>query len=292
MLTGGCLCGAVRFGVRGDLGTIVHCHCTDCRKAQGGAFATNAPVAAEAFVITSGAGFVSRFESSPGKFRCFCSRCGSPVYSFRDSMPGAVRIRLGTLDADPGGRPVLHSWVGEKAPWLEITDELPRFRTGDAASLVDDTRDAGSPVDDAPDTAPAPHRAVANVLINIDVDDLEPAIRFYARALGLRPARRLFDGTVAEMLGGPSPIYLLRKPAGTAPSATVATVPRSYRRHWTPVHLDFAVDDIDAAVERARAAGATLEGEVQSYEWGRLAPMSDPFGHGFCLIQLAGGGYQ
>ncbi|MFH0341660.1 MAG: VOC family protein [Chromatiales bacterium] len=57
---------------------------------------------------------------------------------------------------------------------------------------------------------------------------------------------------------------------------------RRYRRHWTPVHLDFVVDDVWAAVQRALNAGAKLEGEVQCHPWGYLGTMSDPFGHGFC----------
>jgi hypothetical protein len=93
-------------------------------------------VDAAAFEITSGKDSISKFESSPGKFRCFCSRCGSPVYSYRQSIPQTIRIRLGTVDSDPGSRPVLHSWVDQKAPWFEITDELPRFRTGDPGSLI------------------------------------------------------------------------------------------------------------------------------------------------------------
>jgi ribosomal protein S18 acetylase RimI-like enzyme len=135
MLTGSCLCRAVRFEIRGELGAIVHCHCVSCRKAQGGAFATNAPVSRDAFALVAGAEHVERYESSPGQFRCFCRRCGSPVFSYRDSIPDTVRIRLGTLDTDPGARPVLHSWTGEKAPWFRITDDLPRFRAGDPGSV-------------------------------------------------------------------------------------------------------------------------------------------------------------
>jgi uncharacterized glyoxalase superfamily protein PhnB len=62
---------------------------------------------------------------------------------------------------------------------------------------------------------------------------------------------------------------------------TLGVVPRRYRRHWTPVHLDFVVDDVWAAVQRALNAGAKLEGEVQCHPWGYLGTMSDPFGHGF-----------
>jgi uncharacterized glyoxalase superfamily protein PhnB len=129
------------------------------------------------------------------------------------------------------------------------------------------------------------------VLANIDVDDLEKAIDFYCRALGLRLARRLFDGSVAELIGASSPIYLLAKPAGT-PAGAYVPQPRDYRRHWTPVHLDFAVGDVEAGVRQAQAAGATLEGDIQTATWGRVAMMSDPFGHGLCLIQFLGRGYD
>ena len=129
------------------------------------------------------------------------------------------------------------------------------------------------------------------ILVNIDVDDLDRGVRFYAEALGLCLVRRLFDGSVAEMLGAQVHVYLLEKRPGTSPSPNVLGL-RDYGRHWTPVHLDFAVKDMDAAVAKALAAGARLEGDVQSLSWGRLAAMSDPFGHGFCLLQFSGNGYE
>lgn len=93
------------------------------------------------------------------------------------------------------------------------------------------------------------------------------------------------------MLGASSPIYLLQNRHGTQPFAR-AVAPRDYGRHWTPVHLDFAVADLESAVERARVAGGTLEGQLEDRAWGRLARMSDPFGNGFCLLQFAGRGYD
>jgi predicted enzyme related to lactoylglutathione lyase len=129
------------------------------------------------------------------------------------------------------------------------------------------------------------------VLINIDVDDLEAGVRFYADGLGLRQGRRLFGGSVVEMVGAPVPIYLIEKQPGTLPSPRAAGL-RDYRRHWTPVHLDFPVDELEAALERALVAGARLEGEVVAFPWGTLATMSDPFGHGFCLLQFSGDGYD
>jgi predicted enzyme related to lactoylglutathione lyase len=67
---------------------------------------------------------------------------------------------------------------------------------------------------------------------------------------------------------------------------------RSYERHWTPIHLDFVVDNIDSAVERAISVWALLEGPIVTHKWGRIALMADPFGHGFCFVQFLGAGYD
>ncbi|HEY5544235.1 MAG TPA: VOC family protein [Candidatus Binatia bacterium] len=129
------------------------------------------------------------------------------------------------------------------------------------------------------------------MLVNIDVDDLAKAVVFYRDALALHEERRLSGGSVVEMTGASSKIHLLRKAPGSA-ALSNAPVYRTYRRHWTPVHLDFLVADIEAAVNRAVSAHAKLEGEIQAFNWGRLATLSDPFGHGFCLIQFVGKGYD
>ena len=67
---------------------------------------------------------------------------------------------------------------------------------------------------------------------------------------------------------------------------------RRYQRHWSPVHLDVVVDDVEAALARAVAAGATPEGEIRTGAWGRIVTVADPFGHGLCLIQFLGRGYD
>ena len=128
-----------------------------------------------------------------------------------------------------------------------------------------------------------------NLLVNIDVDDLQKAATFYCDGLGLRVGRR-FDGWT-ELVGAPAPIYLLPKPAGSTVSP-VAKGKRDYARHWTPVHLDFVVDDIEAAIKRAVNAGATLEQETTTHAYGLLALLADPFGNGFCLLQFTGRGYD
>lgn len=128
------------------------------------------------------------------------------------------------------------------------------------------------------------------MLVNIDVDDLGKAIDFYEQALGLSLLRRLFNSSVAEMSGATSQIFLIEQPAASNPTKEPGTQ-RSYARHWTPVHIDFEVDDVIVARERAIAAGAKPEGQVSDAKWGRLARMSDPFGHGFCLIEFSEQGY-
>jgi predicted enzyme related to lactoylglutathione lyase len=127
-------------------------------------------------------------------------------------------------------------------------------------------------------------------MINMDVENLDAAVAFYQGGVGLRIGRSLFGGTVIEMLGGSSPIYLLAKPAGTLPSPHTPQL-RHYRRHWTPIHLDFIVEDVRIAAQNAVAAGARMEGEVQKFKWGHQATLSDPFGHGLCFVQWAGKGY-
>jgi len=130
LLEGGCLCGGVRFRVTGKLGPAGYCHCKQCQRASGSAFAANAPVRTSYFALTAGADLVTEYESSPGKFRAFCRTCGSPVYSRRDTEPDLRRLRLGTLDADPARRPLGHVWVSAKAPWHTITDDLPQYPEG------------------------------------------------------------------------------------------------------------------------------------------------------------------
>ncbi|MBE0533240.1 MAG: VOC family protein [Rhodospirillales bacterium] len=132
---------------------------------------------------------------------------------------------------------------------------------------------------------------IADLLVNIDVDDLDRAVAFYGGAFGLTVGRR-FGAFGVEMLGGNAPLYLLARPEGSRVSSSAMASRRAYDRHWTPVHLDFVVPDIEAAVAKAERAGATREGAISTHPWGRLATLADPFGHGFCLIEFLGRGYD
>jgi hypothetical protein len=125
--TGSCLCGGVRFRIEQPLAPIQICHCTQCRKAQGTPFATNIPVAAAAFRLEQGEALLAEFESSPGKLRVFCSRCGSPVYSRRPAIPDVLRVRAGLLDEPVQAQLQAHGHVASKSSWWPIDDTLPQY---------------------------------------------------------------------------------------------------------------------------------------------------------------------
>jgi predicted enzyme related to lactoylglutathione lyase len=127
------------------------------------------------------------------------------------------------------------------------------------------------------------------VIVNIDVPDLAPAIKFYTAALGLKLSRTIEDD-VAELAGASSVIYLLRNPAGSRPVATHPFV-RRYARHWTPVHMDFVVDDVTQAAQRAVDAGAVQESACVEWNGSKCITLSDPFGNGFCVIEFSGDTY-
>ncbi|HEY4028968.1 MAG TPA: VOC family protein [Caulobacteraceae bacterium] len=127
-----------------------------------------------------------------------------------------------------------------------------------------------------------------SVLLNIDVPDVAAAERFYGAAFGLTPGRR-FGEDFLELLGWPVPVYLIRKPAGSRGAGEDL---RRYQRHWTPIHPDVVVEDLDAALERATAASARVEHPATETRYGRIAMLADPFGHGFCLIEFNARGYD
>jgi hypothetical protein len=128
------------------------------------------------------------------------------------------------------------------------------------------------------------------LLVNVDVPELSSAVDFYCGALGLQ-LNRIIDGDVAELTGGSSLLYLLQKAPGSQSASTLDSV-RGYSRHWTPVHVDFVVDDLEKATSRALDAGARQESGCVEWMGSRCISLSDPFGHGFCLIEFAGAGYR
>ena len=127
MYYGSCLCGSVKIQISGGISSIVHCHCSLCRKSSGTAFATNGFVKRADFRIVSGESDISIYEFKPGKYRHFCRNCGSPVYSSSSVDTGRVRVRMGALDSDIVERPISHNFVTSKANWEDLDAKLPRY---------------------------------------------------------------------------------------------------------------------------------------------------------------------
>jgi hypothetical protein len=127
MLTGGCLCGGVRYEYDGEIEEISMCHCAQCRKVNGSAFVAVGPVASARFKITAGAELLKEYRTIPVKARVFCSNCGSPIYSVRDDMPEVKRLRLGTVETPFTCKNAYHIFVDSKASWHEITDGYPQY---------------------------------------------------------------------------------------------------------------------------------------------------------------------
>jgi len=124
---GSCLCGNVRYELFGELGDFAYCHCRSCQKASGSAYAANVPVARKDFALLSGANTLREFESSAGKRRVFCARCGSPLYAYVTATPDVLRVRLGSLDTPFTHAPTAHIWTSEAAHWSPIADSIPQF---------------------------------------------------------------------------------------------------------------------------------------------------------------------
>jgi hypothetical protein len=137
ILHASCLCGGIKFEISGPLVAPSNCYCSMCRKQHGAAFRSRARVQNRDFRFVQGEELVTFYESTPGSFRGFCRVRGSPIINkFSAGTPIAERdpnapsrygIALATLDDDPGLRPAAHTFVAYKAPWFEITDDLPQY---------------------------------------------------------------------------------------------------------------------------------------------------------------------
>ncbi len=131
---------------------------------------------------------------------------------------------------------------------------------------------------------------MTELIINIDVPDIAAAEAFYGSAFGLSVARR-YDAEFVELGSANLRVFLLQKDAGTT-IGPAGGDKRRYARHWSPLHFDVVVNDLEAASARAVAAGAVVEEGTTMHRYGRLAMFADPFGHGFCLIEFNADGYD
>ena len=134
-LKGECLCGKVKYSVDGELGDILHCHCSECRKWHGSAFRSRTTVKKKDFTWVEGEEFVSCFEGLPTSIKTFCKLCGSNLVSYFRDNDETLGLPLGGIEGDLGKQPKCHIFVGSKASWYEIHDDLPQY-----AEFPDDSR--------------------------------------------------------------------------------------------------------------------------------------------------------
>jgi hypothetical protein len=125
MIRGSCLCGAVRFELD-EVRSLTHCHCANCRKLTGAAFASYAHVDADKFRFVAGEDRTTPFESAPGSFRHRCITCGC-LTPGRAPYLKTISVPAGLLDDDPAVRPRLHVFTSSRAPWWTIADDLPQY---------------------------------------------------------------------------------------------------------------------------------------------------------------------
>lgn len=126
MIEGGCLCAGVRYQYAAELPEVVLCHCQQCKKAQGSAFAVNAPIQAALFKLLCGDELLREYRHSHHKRRVFCGNCGSALYSQRDDSPEVLRLRLGTLDGEIP-EPNYHIHHENAVVWCGFDEQQPRY---------------------------------------------------------------------------------------------------------------------------------------------------------------------
>ncbi|MCW8108967.1 GFA family protein [Alteromonas ponticola] len=127
MYSGSCLCDAIKLTVNGPISSIIHCHCSLCRKSSGTAYATNGFILRNDLHIEMGKHDIQYFEMRPGRKRHFCRKCASPLYSSNAADPARLRLRIGILDSNIEERPLSHNFVSSKANWDDLDATLPRY---------------------------------------------------------------------------------------------------------------------------------------------------------------------
>jgi hypothetical protein len=138
-LTGGCMCGGVRFELSEPLLGALLCHCKRCQRRTGTGVSTTALTAPGSYRTVTGEEIIRRWDPGDGGYiKVFCSKCGSQLFTTNPEDPEILAIRMGALDEDPGIRPSVHQFVGSAPAWAPVPDDgLPRFpeRVGASAPL-------------------------------------------------------------------------------------------------------------------------------------------------------------
>lgn len=124
---GSCLCGRIRYRARAPLGEMDNCHCTDCRKSHGAAYATYVDASRSRFEVDGGTENLTTFAAASGTKRSFCSTCGATLFCWVDAEPEIIEIAVATLDTPIADRPRSHTFVRSKVSWLEILDGMPQY---------------------------------------------------------------------------------------------------------------------------------------------------------------------
>lgn len=122
-LTGGCLCGGVRFEVSEPLVSAGYCHCKRCQRRTGTAASASARIVPGSLRIVAGEELVRSYRPPDGFAKDYCSGCGSALWSRSPDDPELISVRLGAFDADPGIRPSYRQFVAYAAPWEPIPDD-------------------------------------------------------------------------------------------------------------------------------------------------------------------------
>ncbi|HEY8067822.1 MAG TPA: GFA family protein [Burkholderiales bacterium] len=129
-ITGGCLCGAIRYAIAAPLASLRVCHCTHCQKTSGTGSSVNAVIQSKDFTLTRGSPkrYAARADSGRILSRYFCADCGSPIYSQRENSPERMVVRAGSLDDSATLKIVANIWTKSARPWSWIdpaTEQLP-----------------------------------------------------------------------------------------------------------------------------------------------------------------------
>lgn len=127
MITGHCECGRIQFEIGGRIEDFSHCHCSQCRRMHGAAYASFVGVSRKDVHFLSGDSDLTTYRSSTTGQRTFCSTCGSNIYVALDAEPDALYVAMGVIDGNPSLPPAYHIYVGSKAPWHEINDDLRQY---------------------------------------------------------------------------------------------------------------------------------------------------------------------
>jgi hypothetical protein len=129
MISGRCECGRVKYRVDGEINDFSHCHCSQCRRLHGAAFASFGGVARSDFHYVSGESDLASYASSESHARVFCGNCGSNILTSLEAEPESLYLAMGTVDGDPKLPPAYHIFVGSKAPWHRFDDRAAQYDT-------------------------------------------------------------------------------------------------------------------------------------------------------------------